>query len=593
MLRDVTPRRGPRRSPAGALDRLVAVLGPVACGLALSFAPASAEAAPGVANRLAGANAQGPASASVTAIYHNPAMLGSLPGLNFQTTLRTGVDHLAVRRFAIEADGSPTGTLGGRAHLVNPAFDYFIGASFLLDPIAIGAAVHTFDSRYRIDSPDAVAYHLVADGDLGCGLDRAQTCPGVRSGGALELRTDFDLALAWNALDFMSVGATVHFPRQRVYMARNVDSALTNVNADAGCDPATSSIEDPACAERLSFRGSTRLRWFGLRDVPSSRLDFAVTLGVSFVIRDRVVLGLRYRTQPVLEGGSITLNGTAAVCLPESAAPEEGEGYLPSCATATAVDATITERLPRELAIGAAGAIGNWQLDGNLYWVDRCPGVDTDGDGGCGGRDGRQLELVGLDADASTLPATTVYRGLRDIFGAELWARYRLDDLIGANLPYYKVLCSGGEFDPQTGERVRCVPRIDLLLGAGFNSPGVAPSALTAAASDGWAVMATLGTSFNLPGRRGTWSLVPAYAVDFTVPARIGSGGRTPAFNPVDAIAFEASGGDLNAPSADAVLAGRALPTNAGTYVGAVHTLLFGVRWSERGLGARELPARR
>lgn len=519
-------------------------------------------------------------------------MLGTLPGVSFETTLRTGVDHLAIRRFGIDTDGEPIDALAQPVQLVNPVFDYFVGASFLLDPVAIGAAVHTFDTRFRIDSDPTLYYHLTPDFDLGCSVDNERVCPQLRTGGAIEMRTDFDLALAWNALHFMSVGATAHFPRQRTYLARDVDSVLTGAAEDTGCDPQSASVENPACVERLSFRGNTRLRWFGLNPRPSTRLDFALTIGVAFTIRDRATLGIRYRTQPLLGGGATTLNGEAAVCVPSQAATEQSS--LSTCETATPVEATLTERLPRELAIGAAIDLGNWKLDSNFYWIDRCPGA-RDEHGGCEGRDARELELVGLDEDASTLPETTIYRGMRDVFGAELWARYRLDDVIGANLPYYKVLCSGGRegIDEITGKPLRCVPRVDLLLGGGFNSPGVRPSALTAAQSDGWTVLATLGTSFNLPGRNGTWSLIPAYGVDFLVPTRIGPGGYDPAFRPSQAIAFESSGADLNAPSAEVVLQGRGLPTNAGVYVGAVHTLSFSVRWSERGFGARELPKNR
>ncbi|KIG12768.1 hypothetical protein DB30_01029 [Enhygromyxa salina] len=560
----------------------------LACGLALLGVTDEAHAAPGVANRLAGPNAQGPATASVTGIYHNPAMLGQLPGLSFETTLRAGVDHLSVRRFGIATNGQPIDALGGPVNLVNPAADYFIGASFLLDPIAIGVAVHTLGSRFRINSDPSLDYHLVSETDIGCALDGSRICPQLRKGGMLEMRTDFDIALAWNALDFMSIGATVHLPRQRTYFARDVDSVLTGANADTGCDPQSASVENAACAERLSFRGSSRLRWFGLNQLPSTRLDLAVTFGVAFDIRDRVVLGLRYRTQPLLGGGSITLNGSSAVCLPTGSNADSG---LPACEGATSIDATLSEQIPQELAVGAAGEIGNWALDANLYWIDRCPGGTPKG---CDNRDSRSLELVGLDQDASTLPETTIYRGFKDLFGAELWARYRLDDLIGANLPYYKVLCSGSEgIDPATGKRLRCVPRADLLLGVGFNSPGVRPGALTVTNSDGWTLLATIGTSFNLPGRNGTWSLVPGYGVDFLVPTRVGPGGHDPAFTPAAAIEFEASGADLNSPAANSVLAGRGLPTNAGVYTGAVHTVMLGVRWSERGFGARELPKNR
>ena len=550
--------------------------------------PGSASAAPGIANRLAGANAQGPATSSVTGIYHNPAMLGAVPGFRFESTLRTGVDHLSVRRFQINDDGSPTDARRSAINLANPAFDYFVGASFLLDPVAIGVAVHSFDSRFRINSNDELAYHLAADDDFGCLLDSSQVCPTQRKGGMMEMRTDFDVALAWNALDFMSLGLTAHFPRQRTYLARDVDSALSGVG-DSGCDPMSTSVENPDCAERLSFRGSTRLRWFGLNQRPSTRLDFALTLGVAFNIAERVTIGFRYRTQPLLDGGNITVNGSAAVCRPDKNSSEQG--HLVACDNAEKIDATVSERLPQEVAVGVAGEVGNWALDGNLYWIDRCP---LGGVSDCDGRDARSLVLTGLDQDASTLPETTLYRGLQDVFGAELWARYRLDDLIGANLPYYKVLCSGGsKVDPDTGKQLRCVPRVDLLLGGGFNSPATRPGALTVAASDGWVLLATLGASFNLPGRNGTWSLAPAYALDFMLPARVGPGGSAPAFDPTAAIAFESSGADLNSASASTVLAGRGLPTNAASYVGAVHTILFSVRWSERGIGARELPKNR
>ena len=560
----------------------------LAAGIVCFTAAGPAAAGPGVANRLAGGSAQGPASSSVTGIYHNPAMLGTMPGLSFETTTRVGADHLIVRRFGINTNGEPIDALGGDVHLANPMFDYFVGASFLLDPVAIGAAVHSFDSRFRSNSDPSLSYHLVGDEDLGCSLDGDRYCPQLRKGGALEMRTDFDLALAWNALHFMSIGATAHFPRLRSYFARDVDSVLTGANADTGCDPQSASVENPACAERLSFRGNTRLRWFGLNPRPSSRLDFALTVGVAFTIRKRATLGIRYRTQPLLAGGKMTVNGEAAVCLPQGASTEQSS--LPTCEAATAVDATMTETIPRELAIGGAVELGNWKLDSNLFWIDRCPGR-RDQSGGCGGRDSRALELVGLDEDASTLPETTLYRGLRDVYGAELWARYRLDDLIGANLPYYKVLCSGGrEGLDDAGEPLRCVPRVDLLLGGGVNSPGVRPGALTAASSDGWTMLATLGTSFNLPTRNGTWSLIPAYGFDFMLPTRVGPGGRDPAFRPSEAIAFEASGADLNSPSAAVVLAGRGQPTNAAIYTGFVHSLSFALRWSERGFGARELP---
>ena len=118
------------------------------------LAPQTAHANPGQARRLAGVEAQGPATRSVTGLHHNPATLAKMPGFQFATVVAGGIDHLAVRRTPIDAQGAPTGDPGDPVNIVNPAGGYFIGASFMLDPVAIGAGVYELSSRYRPISED-------------------------------------------------------------------------------------------------------------------------------------------------------------------------------------------------------------------------------------------------------------------------------------------------------------------------------------------------------------------------------------------------------------------------------------------------------
>lgn len=539
-------------------------------GLAVWLAAADAAATPGQARRLGGVEAQGPATSAVTALHHNPAMLATMPGSQFAFAGAAGLDHLSVRRFEIGADGSPTAALAQPVQLVNPAGGYFVGASFMLDPVAIGAGVYDLSSRYRPASSETLGYHLAPDPDLACAGDPARRCPDLRSGGAVELRTDFTLGIAWDILDRVQLGVSLHFPRLRAGFAHDTDTSLGRAGDDVGCseDP-DAPVEDPGCAERLRFHGRARLRWFGLNPRPSTRFDFAATMGIAVDVGGGVTLGARFRTRPVLNRGTMILDGEALVCRPDGF--KNAASDVPACANATPVQASVGEELGREAAVGAAvlwGRADQWHLDGNFYWFDGCPGGVRPGE--CGHADARRLSLVGLDRDAAVLPESLVYRGRQDVYGVELWNRWQ---------PWRT---PRGPAALPSGDDMRVRTRIDLLFGAGFSSPGTRPAALTAAASDGWTISASLGTGFEVLRKVGSVFIVPGYGIDFLVPTRVGPGGVAPAFDPTAGPAFEASGGDINDPAAAAILEGRARPTNAGIYTGAVHTLVLGVRWAER-----------
>jgi hypothetical protein len=502
-----------------------------------------------------------------------------MPGFQFSSAVGAGIDHLAVRRFEIERDGTPTGSMGGTAHLANPSGGYFFGASFFLDPIAIGAGLYDLSSQLRPVGSEATRYHLAADPDYGCAWDPQRTCPERRAGGTTEIRTEFTLAIAYDFLDRVQLGLSLHFPRLNAHFSHDNDTSLTEGGETVGCsDDEDARVEDPRCAERVSFSGRTRLRWFGINPNPSTRFDFAATFGVAFDLGDSVTLGGRFRTLPMLNRGQVVLNGEAVVCQTEEAA---GAGFseLPACTDVGPVEASVTTELGREVALGGSFVMGRsrqWQLDSNLYWLDLCPGGVKPHE--CDRNDAYRLSLVGLDRDAHVLPESLVYRGRQDMYGAELWARYQPWRVRGV-----APRRNGGNQGDGADDRLRT--RVDVLLGAGVSSPGVRPGALTASASDGWTISASLGTSFEILRKTGSLFFVPGYGLDFLVPTRVGPGGHEPAFDPTAGPAFEASGGDINDPTADTVLEGRARPSNAALYTGAVHTFIFGFRWAERGTG--------
>mgnify|MGYP003885667575 CR=1 FL=1 len=91
-----------------------------------------------------------------------------------------------------------------------------------------------------------------------------------------------------------------------------------------------------------------------------------------------------------------------------------------------------------------------------------------------------------------------------------------------------------------------------------------------------------------------TWMRVYRYRASFRadrpfrgwiykIAANVGYDARSPAtdYDAQAALDFAASGRDINGPGADAVLAGRARPTNAGRYFQDVHVFSVGVGWSE------------
>lgn len=514
-------------------------------------APRSAAAAPGQTTRLNVAESQGPATRGLTALHHNPAMLAGMPGTRVQAGMAGGIDQRWIRRQAVGADGIPTGALGSRESLINPTTGYFVAASFYFEPFALGFGVNDVGSQYNLQSSDTQRWHLAPEPDRLALLCRNNDSDACRvNGGAASSRTDFSLAIAWNILANLRIGVGVHLPRLRSRFTYDNSRALVRTTGD-GEEGRCSAVESPACAERLGFAGLTR--WLPSRDGRPSGFDLALTFGLAVDLTDRVTFGLRYRTRPLVNGGDYVLAGKAVVCRPDET--ESSGNEVQPCSVATPIDATLREGGAREAALGFAAVLGRaklWRIDTNLYWLDLCHD-NRDGVGvlGCGDPGNQRLSLVGLDRDSVLLPETTRYRGHADVFG----------------------------FDAYTTYRVRS--NVAVMLGSHFSSPATRRAALSAAGSDGWRFGLSLGATVRV--RQSNFQLVPGYAFDLYVPTTV-TGDRA-AFDPAAAAAFNARGGDLNTPEAALVLAGRGRPSNAGRYTGAVHTFMFGLRWSERTIG--------
>ncbi|MCR9163524.1 MAG: hypothetical protein ACE37F_16050 [Nannocystaceae bacterium] len=503
----------------------------------------TAAAAPGQAIRLGGVEAQGPASRAVTAIHHNPAMLAALGGTAVQLSGSVGVDQLRVRRYAIDpSSGAPTGALQAPVSVANPAASYFVGASVFFDPIALGVGVYDLGSRYRTASADPLRFQLAPDPDR-CLAIGASRCP--PDGGAARARQDISLALAF-ARGGLNFGVSVHFPRLRERFAYDNDTELTPAPEEittARCDDK----EDPACAERIGFKGWNR--WIPRRGGVAG-LDAALTFGVAFQLRnDTVTLGARYRTFPLRRAGEVALDGVALVCRPSVDAESGiGQDVVPPCQLASPVRASLRERLPQEVALGASFQLGRsrlWRVDTNLYWMDLCPGGVRPGS--CGGRDAQTLRLVGLDRNSFIAPEFDRFRGFQDLYGLEVHGSYKIRSTVA------------------------------VLMQSNLASPSVRRGAQSAGVGDGWRL--GLGAGARLRVGTNNVMLSPGYAFDLLLPRNVKASRAL--LDPTAATDFASSGGDINAQGADAFLAGRARPTNAGRYFGQLHVLTLTLSWGE------------
>lgn len=540
------------RAP-GRIGEPRAVLGAAAaCGLFFLLG-GEAAAFPGQASRLGGADPQGAATRALTAIHHNPAMLATMPGTRYHGSFDLGLDHRWIRRYVAGEDGVGGADLDDRVTLLNPTTGYFAAASINLEPFAVGAAIYDLGSTYLLDSHPQLRYHLAPEPDRPPGLcGRASGGACALNGGAATVRTDLSLAVAWDIIGRLRLGLGVHFPRLRSRFAYDNSTVIAGSHV-AEAAVRCNYVENPRCAERLGFNGRTR--WLPETATRAAGFDLALTLGVAFEVNDRITLGARFRTRPLLRGGEITLAGDAIVCRPDDRDLADNT-EVQSCSVVTEINASLTQRMPQEAAIGASFVIGPsrlLRLDTNLSWLDLC--ADTlDGAKGvrrCSDPGTQRLSLVGLDPNSAILPESVRYRGLQDRFSLDVYTSYR--------------------------------PRstLTMIIGGHTSTRAVARAATSAALMDGWRLGLTLGAALRI--RQSNLQIIPGYGFDWTLPARVRP--DEAAYDPTAGAAYAAAGGDLKSPAAAAILEGRGRPSNAGYYNGVAHTFMVALRWAERGIG--------
>ncbi len=506
--------------------------------------PTSARAGGADPLRLGGIVPQGPATTGVTALHHNPAMLGGMRSSAFHASLDGTLGHDTWRRNAIDArTGEPTGGLGPAATLVNGGVHYFLGASFYFDPIAVGVGIYDLGSDFRTDSTTALRYHLAPARGRPC-LRVGDACP-PRSG-AIRYRHDVTFALAYDGGVFQ-LGIGVHLPMVRERFAFDEDSALSAASSEQS---ACTRNEDPACAERVGFKGWTQ--WIPRGGNPPG-FDAALSFGGAVELAGgNVTLGARYRTFPLRRAGEVALSGIALVCRPDPTSAD-GASAVAGCSSAQPIRASLRERLPQELAVGGSFVLGRarlWRVDLNLFWRDLCQGGALRDR--CPHSQGQTLRLVGLDRRAFVLPELRRYSGAQDVYGIDAWASYRARS------------------------------RATVVLGAHGSTAAVRSSASTPANPGGARLGLSAGARIRVRERgrsRAALLLVPGYAIDLALPHRIRPSHA--AFSPSAAADFVASGGDINSPGAAAVLAGRARPSNAGSAFGMLHTFSLAVLWGD------------
>jgi len=472
-------------------------------------------------------------------------MLAAIPGTALHASVSLGVHQQRVQRNVTDpTTGEATGELSQPTWLRNGGASFFAGASFYFDPIAVGFGVYDLGSRFQLGSDDPLRYHLAPDPDPQClspGLDR---CP--PNGGAVSSRQDFTAALAWNGGP-IKLGAALHLPRVRERFAFDNDTELTPPRD--GDTVQCEDKEDPACAERVGFKGWTQ--WIP-RDGGPSGFDFALTVGASLSLaNDTITLGARYRSPPLRRKGEVVLGGVGLVCRPDADSGAEGEqlDQVPGCDVARPVGASLRMQLPQHFALGGSFLLGRsrlWRLDFNLYWMDLCPGGVRATR--CPTQGTQSLRLIGLDRQSFALPEFSRFRGTSDLYGLDVFTRYRLKS------------------------------NLYVIAAAHLASPAVRRAATSAAFDEGWRAGTSMGVHLRLP--RTDLVIVPGYGFDMLLPRRVQPGDAL--YSPSAATAFEAGTGDINAAEADAVLQGRGRPSNAGRYLSLLHTISFALMRGER-----------
>jgi long-chain fatty acid transport protein len=304
-----------KRSLGGSLVKLFSVGGLVVAGV-LVLAPAPEARATGIVVARFGGEHGTPASANTTAMYYNPAMLGSLRGTNLYVEGSFALRMVTYDRPVGAIDnpnqmpGTPDpATNSGEATLSNLLISPYIGVSsdFGIPNLGVAVGFYTpFGGQAEWDKNEDFEGNDTYPGAVD-GAQRWHNIEGV-------IRSSYITAAAGYKLPFglsVGVGANVVLSVVDTIRARNSDGSDDTSQEDG------SLLEGRALAD---VKGTT----------------FSLGVGIAYEPNPNLTIGLSYQSQPNF--GEMTMKGDLTLKL----------GALPSSTT----DVDFTQSLPDIIRLG-------------------------------------------------------------------------------------------------------------------------------------------------------------------------------------------------------------------------------------------------
>jgi long-subunit fatty acid transport protein len=495
-----TGRRGPRlaRGAAVGVGVSLAILG--------TLTARDARAAPLDDPFVGGMSFTGPTSASVSAIYWNPAALGLVRGtqLMFAGTVR--VSSTTVNRASInQMTGAPGGSFAPGSATAN---DVMQPVQWPIGPGAfLGVSSDLGGDRFTIGFATYMPYVEQTKFPISAAGNEPTRYQALE----VDLRNlALVPALSIRFLGELRLGIAPGFLFSTGHLAFAEDTALDQGTPGlmSNCNGAPCGAENPAAAGRVDISSGN-----GLGDA-----KFSVTVGGGiYYRRGNLELGVAYSSRPI--GGSVSGAEVLGEQTTATVPPRLGGGPVtcPTGSTTRCVFGDVSYRLPDVWIAGATWRLGpGLEITGMARWIwfhlqDR---ID--------------VRLTGPTLEASGIPEHIVlYRGFKDVW-----------DLRGRVSYWWR-------------ERVRVGAQVRLETSA------VDPSAVNAAAVDGLKVEPMLLAEVRLSRR--LW-LDGGYGIALMQEITASSS----AFDPKAAKTCADANNDLDA--CVARNAGQARPTAAGTY---------------------------
>lgn len=444
----------------------------VGCGLAAGVLGVSPAAhATGIVVARFGGEQGTPASANVTAMYYNPAMLGSLRGTNLFIEGSFALRLLSYDRPVAAIDhpntmpGTPdVNTNSGESTLSNFLVSPFIGVSsdFGIPNLAVAVGFYTpLGGQAEWDTNDDYADNAQYPGAVD-GVQRWHNIEGI-------IRSSYITAAAGYKFPFglsVGVGANVVLSVVDTVRARNAD----------GSDDTTQS--DGSLQEGRA-----------LADVKST--NFSIGVGLAYEPNPNLTIGLSYQSQPNF--GEMTMTGKLTTKLGASAATSDDVDFTQSMPDIFRLG--VRYRAMKALELRLWGSFERWSV-----LTDQCFLNQSVANRSC------TLNANGtIPQGSNTGVINNIPRHWKDAFAVRGSGSYWV------------------------------MPELELQLGLGFDGNAVPDSTMEASLPDWNDISVTLGAAYQMMGGKLalTGSFLAVFSIPRTVdfepypyqpPSRVPSG---------------------------------------------------------------------